>query len=324
MKDKDIIVAFNHILTSEETMIRKVHEGLTDKRKVKGVTKFRWAAIVCLGTIVLSLAAVASPKIIIVAQEIFSSFRTVISGDSEVVNESEYLKLKNTKVSRADAKYSSLTEVEDVLGIKLLKSKMAYQDAKNLISYTPYVETDKIYGAMLINQQYALGDLNVRRVYDNTDSIEATPQIEFEAGEKYRSALACEIKFRSNNQPSDLENNMELDYLGTKFDLPNDTNIIEYKLKKLDATALIFEQELYNSTIDSQPVLLDEDGKVMEYLDGYMYDEDGNAIKSFDEKGNELVLPATGAVLVYEGVEYYYYARVSVETMQEFLDTLSF
>lgn len=298
MKEKYIIEAFDKIHTSDEDMIDKVRRGLADKKKVRRVSGLRVAACACVAFGLIAAVTLNGPSIVTFAQETIRTWIGTVKGSGEEVDTTgTYNKLNNTEASRSNAKYSTLSEIDDLLGIRLLKSSMAYEDADNLVQYNPYVEKGNLNGATVIDRQYAVGDISIKNIH-NAKEWNTVPQMEFTPGTKYKSTLYCQITIRSDQVPEDTDGNKELNYTGSTRDLPEGTKLEKYELGKLRTTAAIFEQNLAGNPMDSLSIPAGADNE-------------------------DAVMPATTASVTYDGVEYLYSARVSFDTMKAFLDTLS-
>lgn len=300
MNDKYIKDAFEGIDTSNDVMIQKVNDVLSGKGKIKKVSRYRAAAVACVVMILIGVVAAVDPGgMTTYAQEAINKWVKTIQGDNGKVKETgNYITLKNTKASRTDAKYTTLSEIEEVLGVNLIQSEKAYEKSKNMISYTPYVDDGQINGAMITDDQYSLGDIKLKRVIGNTRDVSSCPSMKFDLGKKYKSTLMVQITIRADKAPSDPYSNKELSYLGEEWELPEGTALEKYALPNIDTTAVIYEIG----------------------MDGGLLDSDGSGPAGSDNY-NEM-MPATVAMMEYEGIEYMYTARVSFDTMKDFLDTL--
>jgi len=294
MDDKYIVDAFRKINADEEEMFgqvkRRIDAGTPGTGKRKGL--LRTAAIGTAAAAALGIIVYSVPSLNSFAGDTIKSILGyfITDGEHEVKMDIEYIDINNTEESRTEKKYTSLDEIEEMLGVDLLQSTEEYTDTEGTIFYDPTVIGDQIYGAGIINSHYSIGDLKNARFETDEDDLSVVPSAWFDTGDKYDSTLACQIVI-AGKRPDD---EVLSEYENGEYDweIPKNSKLIEYTPANVNTQAVIYEIQM-----------------------------DGG---SFDSLSHQVAGEAdvTVAHLTYEGIEYIYYARISVDTMKEFLDTL--
>jgi hypothetical protein len=291
MDNRGIKTAFDAISVSDEHMKRRVMEGIKDKRKTRRVPAGRAALVTCAAVLVVGIFAYSTPSVVAFAQDVLKSWGITVSTDNGTVKqEGVYVNLNDTSKSRTEAKYDSMDEIEKLIGVDILESPEAYTGTAGLFLYDPGVKEGKLFSATIMDDMYAIGDLKNVRVKNDVKDVSAGIESRYERGEKYNSPIKCEITVRGVRS----DGVGATEYESDEFDLPDGIESIMYTLQKINAKAVIF-------------TLMADDSP------GFDSDGPGEVL------GEE---PITIAKFVYENVSYLYMGRVSIETMEIFLDTL--
>jgi hypothetical protein len=210
--------------------------------------------------------------------------------NASVKVEGEYVELPSAKASMTEAKFSSIDEIEKVIGVDILESPDAYTGTKGMYQYYPGVKDGKLFSATIMNGAYAIGDLKNFRAEVDMDDLSSDPETSFERGNKYHSALCFEITIRGERD----DGTDSTEYESDNWDLPEGVEIIKYKPAQIDA-----EVALYTLMM----------GEYMNGMDGW--------------EGFVGVEPMAIAQFAYNNTSYIYMARVSIDDMKAFLDTLA-
>ncbi len=294
MKLEEYKNAYDMIQTNEEVDekimdILKADNGKRQGRKKKWY-RIAYAAAACLMLVGISQIPIVKAT----ASEVFGMFVNQIQIADTAEGTSDYVQMEGKYLTISEdapteeCKMDSMQEAEDVLGIDLLTSELEYDGEDNLITY--YASVDKkgqLYGIMLINSLYTLGDLKVEEVTTHEDWADSD-SILYEEGKNYKTPILAQVTIRTDKNPGEDYVDHEIEYAGQEMDFAEgDAEVFE--LEQLDAKAVIFR-----------------------------YMSDGNSGWNREDVRQEYC----GAMLVYGGVEYQYHGAVNTETMKEFLKSL--
>jgi hypothetical protein len=271
-------------------VVRRVREGVADRRRTRRVPARRAVAAVCAALAVAVVVTLSIPGASTFAQDVLRSWGfTINGGNASVEMGGAYVELRGAGRNMTPANYSSIDEIEEMLGVDILESPDAYTGAEGLYKYHPAVKDGELYSASITNGVYAVGDLENLRVENDTDDWSSLPTTRFDRGERYASAISCQIAVRGARA----EDTEDTEYEQGPWDM-EDVEITTYRPAQIDSEAAIYT------------ILMDMK------MDG---------MDSEDFGGGEE--PATFAQFAYGGASYIYIGRVPVDEMKVFLDTLA-
>ncbi len=188
----------------------------------------------------------------------------------------------------------SVKEAGDAIGMKLLDTDVACMH-EDCVQYTPYLtEDDEVYGVMLSDKLYAVGDLQDVTLH-RREGEDGVDWMEYNPGSSYQTPVSAQITIRTDKDLAGDYDNNEIGYVS--------------KSQKIDLTssdASTFEPEVYemkNLGVNAVLYSIETDGPVSWNI------TDGT-------------VKCSVAVFVYEGVEYVYMGGMNHDTMKAFLDTL--
>ena len=297
MEKRDYQTMYEKMKMSDD-MDQKIKAAVKHTKTPKRTKRFRAglgavaaiALIVCVSQTDVVKAAV--DKIV----HYFSYSFTVEhkNGTTEKVQmKEEYLTLSKD-APKENLDMNSISQVNDAIGIDLLDTKEAYQ-YEGCIEYSPKVSEDgELYGIMVSDKLYAIGDLKDVKLYPKEEEDELD-FLSYSAGKDYQTPIMAQISLRTDENTTKEYDDNELGFVSTRMniDLSNDTSdqydAEVYELKNLGVKAVL-----------------------------YTVETDG-PINWGSESGS---IPCTNAVFVYKGVEYVYMGGVSHDTMKLFLNTL--
>ncbi|MCR5704367.1 MAG: hypothetical protein K6G85_07060 [Eubacterium sp.] len=287
MKLEEYKSIYEKMETSKE-MDQRILDSVQNNEKTRKISFVKVASVAAVFALVVGVYQI--PAVNGAVNDFISGFTSKFTVNNETVEMAGDYKTISQKAAKQNQKFDTLADVEKELGISLLKSKDAYEDEKNLISYNPHLTgKGELYGVLLMDDFYAVGDLkNVdTEVFEEWD---VNNGIQFESGAKYQTPIAAEITVRGNKN-TDQSDDGEVNYKGYKEKFDGVSQV--YELKKIHTKAII-------TTIKNSGMPVEWEDQVGETGD------------------------MTEAVIVYEGVEYHYYGVVSQDTMKEFLESLSY
>ncbi len=194
---------------------------------------------------------------------------------------------------KEDCYMDSMQEAGNTIGVKLLDTDAACMH-EDCVQYTPYLTEDgELYGVMLSDKLYAVGDLQDVTL-NRREDMTGVDSMTYQAGTNYQTPVSAQITIRTDKDMTGDYDNNEIGYVSKsqKMDLTADADAFEaevYELEHLGAKAVLY-------TIQT-------DGPVAWNV-------------------TEGTVKCTVAVFVYEGVEYVYMGGMNHDTMKAFLDTL--
>jgi hypothetical protein len=306
--------SFESIGVSKSRVLRRVRDGIADKSKTRRVPKARAAIVCCLAVIVVGTATASIPGTSTFAQDVLRSWGlTIIGGNTSWEAGSEYVELPSTKESMTDTWFSSIGDIEKIIGVDILESSDAYTGADRMYEYIPGVEDGKLYSATIMNNAYAIGDLKDFRV--ERDKRHDFPRTLYEPGERYQSAINLEFTVRGVREDGTESTDFEkMDH----WDLTDEgVELIKYKPAQIDV-----EVALYTITREQmlKGLLADiADGKEPDVL----AEELDTLAKGETPEGEPQQPPVAIAQFVYNDVSYLYSAFMPIDDMKAFLDTLA-
>ena len=211
------------------------------------------------------------------------------NSDNEVEMVGEYLPEK-ANACKDLKKFSSVEEIENELGIKILKSPIAYAEKKYTITYNPYVsKKGELYGAMLIDSFYIIGDLKDVSVTTFKDWSTGN-NISYTSGDKFSSPISSQITIRTDKNEDVNYQNHELEYGGANWDLSGSKDVEVYKSSNLGINIVL-----------------------------HTADTDGPC--SWNNIENQIT-HVSYANFFYKGIEYCYCGDVSYDTLKEIIEGL--
>lgn len=297
MEKRDYQTMYEKMKMSDD-MDQKIKAAVKHTKTPKRTKRFRAelgavaaiALIVCVSQTDVVKAAV--DKIV----HYFSYSFTVEHKDGtteKVQMKEEYLTLSKD-APKENLDMNSISQVNDAIGIDLLDTKEAYQ-YEGCIEYSPKISEDgELYGIMVSDKLYAIGDLKDVKLYPKEEEDELD-FLSYSAGENYQTPIMTQISLRTDKNTTKEYKDNELGFVSThmNINLTNDTSDMYdaevYELKNLGVKAVLYTVET--------------DGPINWGI----------------ESGS---IPCTNAVFVYKGVEYVYMGGVSHDTMKQFLNTL--
>lgn len=194
--------------------------------------------------------------------------------------------------------YNTLEEAEKDLGIRLLKSPMAYEEADAVNEYSPQVSEDGVlYGIMIQNHGYVTGDLTNVSVRQQGKPETHSYAYTFTSSKDYLGPIGCQIEILSKEASKYDTENKEM-YSGGRFSLLG---------------SMAENAEVYISPNLGCKVLI-----LTAKTDGIMVWA-GNGVIDGETKFDQ-----TTAELVYGNITYMYYGFVSKDTMKEMIESLSY
>ncbi len=215
-------------------------------------------------------------------------------GNAVKVNmEGNYLTLASD-ASKDECYMDSITMAEEELGVTLLDTSEAYQ-FDDCVKYTPYLtEGDELYGVMLSNKLYGIGDLQNVKLYPK-ESDDGLDWLEYDAGSDYQTPISVQVTIRTDKDMTGEYDNNEIGYVS--------------KCQNIDLTNPpegISDAEIYDvSNLGVKAVL-------------YSVQTDGPIAWNIENGA----ITCTTAIFVYQGVEYVYMGGIDHDTMKLFLNTL--
>ncbi|MFA9398152.1 MAG: hypothetical protein ACERKV_07795 [Clostridiaceae bacterium] len=293
MRKEELNYAYEKLTTTED-MDKAILNGVinaTRRPKKKIVLKTRYILAATLAVCICSLQL--SP-VKTYAKETIKSFSNYFEGaDTEVKMIGKYIEISKNACNH-EKKYSEISDIEKDLGINILKSRTAYRKDKYTVEYTPYVSKNgELYGAVISDSFYEVGDLkNVKAV--TKKRCDDCNSITYKNGEEYKSPISCEITIRTDKDKEADYTNHELEYAGLSW------NLDDNEIKSIN---------VYNCEILNVKVLL------------RTCKTDGDQAWN-DISGN--IENMTIAEFIYDGIQYRYAGDVSYDTMQDFIDGLSY
>ena len=248
-------------------------------------------AIVCAAVLV---CVYQIPQVKMFARGIAEYFRSSVffmngSSEESYIYDDIYVALSKDS-PKDDSSFCSVTEVQQATGVDLLQTKDALEGYP-CFEYIPYVsESGVLNGFMIINDFYAMGDLQNVSMKQKKGSGDI--RCEYEIGEQYKSPITMQALVRSKDSEGVDYGDHELEYGGTIFDLssPDVTDVNLYPMEKLGIKAVI-------ATVRS---------------DGRM----GNCLSDYETTSVSI------AFFVYHGVEYIYIGDTTQDEMKKFIDGL--
>lgn len=288
MKGNDINKVYQKLNTNHE-MDKKIQKGVMERMNnntIKASKKWYRTAVAVILVIIAGGGILQIPVVSAKAGELWKSFTSVLwFGNKSIEMNGEYIQIKSDAESERK-KFDTIAEIEDTLGVKILKSKDAFEDANHLFTYTPYVTDGQIYGAMIQNDFYFTGDLQDIEV--DTDKKESVVNnIRYSDGKEYKSPIFMQVTIRTDNEEvADYENH-ELEYAGSNWDMPENAKEEIYECRNLGIKVVIYTVET--------------DGP---------WDDDVKKISVMQ--------------FVFEGIEYVYGGDVSYNTMKEIAEGLEY
>ncbi len=297
MNEKELRSMYDRITVSDTDRIRIKNRVLNAESKApRRVFRLVFATAVFM-TVLLMI-----PDVRISAAEFLKSVTyRIFSGSA-----SADLELKEQPVftdNSRPALFNEIPEAEETFGIDLLDTSDETCLRTGLhLRYHPVIvydrdQKDRVCGMSFQNYVYVTGDLEECRVQDSS-SLSIEPDVLFRPGEKYNSPLGIQIRIITDIElaqqaglPVDPEINAD-DPLG----LAENESAVSYHIDSIDANALI----LSTNADESYGI--------------------GPAV--WEGNGNPVLTHMTTAVFSWNGAEYTCFGDVSIETMQDFLETL--
>jgi hypothetical protein len=268
-------------------MFELVKNGIEAKKVPKRLT----AIAACLAALAICVIMYQIPGVSSFAGHTINEWISTLSGKTLTADkDSVYVSLNNTGRSRIEAKYNSIDEIEEMLGVDILQSGEAYEGTEGLIMYYPVIMDGKLSSAVIRTPIYSLGDLKDVKVTNDAKDITASPSAEYSKGELYSSTMYMSVTISGRNGDPEAI----LGYIEGDQPIDPAKGVTEHKLLQVDATA---ELQSYKAA------------------DGL-----GSVELEWGESFSPLM---TVAYFVYEGKAYSYMARVSQAAMMNFLDSLS-
>lgn len=288
MQENNIKKIYEKIDTNEE-MDERIQKGIEEKMNHGTINKSKkWyrTAVAVIFVVIVGVGILQIPAVSAKAEELWKSFTSVLwFGDKSIEMIGEYIQIRSDAETERK-KFDTITEIEDTLGVKILKSEDAFGDADYLFTYTPYVTDGQIYGAMIQNDFYFTGDLQYVEV-DTHKKESVSNNIRYCDGKEYKSPVFMQATIRTDNEEAADYENHELEYAGSNWDLPDNAKEEVYKCRSLGIKVVIYTAET--------------DGP---------WDDDVEKI--------------TVMQFIYEGIEYIYGGDVSYETMKMIADRLKY
>lgn len=188
----------------------------------------------------------------------------------------------------------SVKEAGERIGVTLLDTNDACKH-EDCVKYTPYLtEDDEVYGVMLSDQLYAVGDLQDVTLH-RRDSEDGVDRMEYNTGTCYQTPVSVQITIRTDKDLAGDYDNNEIGYVS--------------KSQKIDLTAPdagVFEPEIYEmKNVGVKAVI-------------YSVETDGPVSWNITDG----TVRCSVAVFVHEGIEYVYMGGMNHDTMKQFLDML--
>jgi len=293
MNDTYLKKAFDTIDEPNDRMLELVRAGMRDKAMTRRVPKRRVAIVACLAVLAVGFVGYQIPGVASVAADTIGPWISMLTGKTLTTGtDSTYIELNNTDRSRTEAKYTTIDEIEELLGVDILQSDMAYEGTEGLITYRPVIVEGKLFSADIDDEQYALGDLKNVKIESDPDDISSVADSVFDKGALYSSTMRMAVAVLGN----DADPEAVLANLETDDPIDQGAPMTTHKLLQVDATA-----EIQTRMTDDSPGM-------------------DSPTTSFGKDGT---LPMTVAWFLYNGQSYSFMARVSEDTMKSFLDTLS-
>lgn len=291
MKINDYKKMYEKMKTSRE-MDERIFSSVQKRKRIKKAAYIKAAGVAAAFALLIGIYQI--PSVNAEVDKFIGKFIIKMEIENETVNlAGDYIDM-NQNACRENKKFDTISDVEKELGVKILKSPEAYEEDKNLIWYNPHIsETGEMYGAIIIDEFYAVGDLKNVKTTTFIESYYGN-NIKYESGEEYQGPIATEIKIRTEGKKNnDDYQDGELDYAGSSWELSDQEKKSAelYKMKQLGTQAVMF-------TVNSE---------------GSSSYEDNNTLEQ-----------ETVVLFVYDGIEYLYHGRVSYSTMKEFLDGLEY
>ncbi|MFQ9514976.1 MAG: hypothetical protein ACLRZ9_04015 [Eubacterium sp.] len=291
MKINDYKKMYEKMETSPE-MDQRILASVGKHKGVRKITYIKAAVVAAAFAMLIGIYQI--PSVNAAVDNFIGKFITRVEIENETVNlAGDYIKI-NQNACKENKKFDTISDVEKELGVKILKSPEAYEEDKNLIVYNPHIsEKGELYGAIIIDDFYALGDLKDVKTTTYKESYYGN-SIKFESGEDYKGPIATEIKIRAEGKKNDDNyQDRELDYAGSSWDLSEkEKKSAElYGMKQLGIKAVMFTIKTEGSS-------------------------------AYEDSGT--VTDETIVLFVYDGIEYLYHGRVSYDTMKDFLDELKY
>lgn len=191
-------------------------------RRKKGMAAAAIAAVLLFG-------AIQIPQVATYADSVIEGFTAIFHfRGHEVKQEGGFLRTRED-ASRKWQKFDSLSEIEDEIGLKLLKYDGADEREDSWEYYTALEETpggirEEVYEYVFTNGFYVMGDLQNVSVQSYA-SADTGNQISYEPGKVFRSPIYCQIivltdRYGKLSADEDLEDGaMDIELENTKAEL---------------------------------------------------------------------------------------------------------
>lgn len=196
--------------------------------------------------------------------------------------------------SKKEKWFDSVTLAGNELGVHLLDCENAYA-FDDCVEYTPYLtDNDELYGVMLSNKLYSVGDLQNITLYPK-ESKDGLDRMDYTAGDKYQTPISAQITIRTDKDMTGEYYNNEIGYVEKNHDIdltkpvPGISDAEVYEIDSLGVKAVLYSVQT--------------DGPIAWGI------EDGS-------------ISCTTAIFVYQDVEYVYMGGIDHAAMKDFLNTL--
>lgn len=278
--------------------IRDAILNKTDSKRMRRRKSYR-AGLAVAAAFAIAICITRFDSVVAAAEKVIDIFTyTFILNDAdgdevEIDMIGEYLTLSPD----APTEYTymdSMTDVGEEIGVKLLDTDefYAYEDC---VEYEPFLTEDgELYGVMLSDKLYAVGDLENVTLYPK-ESEEGIDWMEYSAGAKYQTPMSVQVTIRTDKDAEEDYKDDALGYVSKSQQInltkpfKNTFDAEVYDMKNLGVKAV-----LYSVQTDGPMSWGIEDGSIT----------------------------CTSALFVYQGVEYVYMGGIDHDTMKAFLDTL--
>lgn len=295
MKKEEIRNAYDEVkLTPEENA--KVLNAVYDAKEKK---RFHFAKPLLMAA-ALALCMFSIPSVRVYAGQMITRFRYLLFSET---GESLEMNLENQTVKhdiRLPGRFSSIAEIEEMTGVDLLDTldDSCVREGK-LMKYSPIAVTDEknvqhICGLSVQDFAYIKGDLKQFRVLPEAEAASAENEFRYEKGNVYGSPVALQIRVITDAEALE-EAGLTMINVQEELHRTENESVEIYHVESIDADAMIVSTQ--NVSMQGMgPALWEEPNPGIEHM--------------------------VSAYLNYSGIEYTYFADVSVETMKQFLETL--
>lgn len=282
----------DRIRSQVEEELKKETEDIEKRKKPRFIKRTAVAAAVVLavfGISRISFVANAMDKLIQYITYRFTvtnedGTKTTVEMQEDSIQLAENVPMENCYMD-------DMVQAGEQIGVKLLASSSMYQ-YEECIRYTPIIsEEDVLFGVMLQDHFYTVGDLGNVKLYPKTTE-ESIDFMTYEAGAKYQTPISMQVTVWTNQDSSAEYEEDELGYA---------SKTVNVDMKDVSSEAEVYTIPQLN--VDAVVYTVYTDGPIAWGI----------------EEGS---IRCTSTFFVYEGVEYIYMGGVSHDTMKEFLNTL--